>query len=61
MPATTEAQMKLPDVALSDLPEATKDFLIAHSAMGKAIPEVIRDILSRAASDAGFAPTPEKV
>ena len=46
--------MKLPTVSLSDLSEGTKDFLIAHSAMGKAVPEVIREVLTRASIAAGF-------
>ncbi len=46
--------MKLPDVALSDLTEGTKDFLIAHSAMGKAVTDVICEVLTRASAAAGF-------
>ena len=57
MSAHVEPQMKLPDVALCDLTEGTKDFLIAHSATGKAIPEVIRDVLARASVAAGFTPS----
>lgn len=49
--------MKLPTVSLSDLSEGTKDFLIAHSAMGKAVPQVIREVLAKASADAGFTPT----
>jgi len=41
---TTET---LPEVALSALPEATKDYLIAlHAQTGKPIAELIRDILN---------------
>jgi len=54
-PATT-SDLKLPDIALSDLPESTKDFLISYSATGKTIPDVIREILDNAAANAGFSP-----
>lgn len=49
-----EPEAKLPEVALSDLPEITKDFLIAHSAAGKSVGEVIRDVLNKAAAAATF-------
>ena len=57
MSAHVEPQMKLPDIALSDLSEGTKDFLIAHSATGKAIPQVIREVLLKASVAAGFTPS----
>jgi hypothetical protein len=52
-------ELKLPDIALSDLPESTKDFLIAYSATGKTVPEAIKETLNQAASAAGFAPNPK--
>jgi uracil phosphoribosyltransferase len=52
--------LKLPDIALSDLPESTKDFIIAYSATGKTVTEVIREVLDHAAEQAGFSPSPEK-
>jgi hypothetical protein len=40
----------LPEVALADLPEQTKDHLIRlHAATGKPIAEIIREILNRMA------------
>lgn len=48
--------LKLPDIALSDLPESTKDFIIAYSATGKSVTESIREILTGAAIAGGFAP-----
>lgn len=51
----TEPEMKLPDVPLSELPESTKDFLIAHSLTGKTVTEVIRDLLNESAARSGFA------
>ncbi|MEO5712596.1 MAG: hypothetical protein ABIT37_03835 [Luteolibacter sp.] len=52
--AAAPVPTNLPDIALSEIPETTKDFLLAHSASGKSIPEVILDVLDRAATDAGF-------
>lgn len=50
--------MKLPDIALSELPEETKDFLIAASAAsGKPIDDVMKDVLRHAAGDHGFTPS----
>jgi hypothetical protein len=50
-------ELKLPDIALSDLPESTKDFLIASSGnAGKPVVQVIRDTLTKAAERAGFPP-----
>lgn len=40
----------------SELPETTKDFLIAHSAAGKSVPEVIAETLDAAAARDGFKP-----
>ena len=55
-PPATTAPSSLPEIALSELPEATKDFLIAHSSAGKSVPEVMIDILDAAAARAGFEP-----
>lgn len=51
--------VRLPDLPLSELPEKTKDFIIAASAAGKSVTEVMRDALNKAAADAGF--TPKKI
>lgn len=51
-----DPEVRLPDIALSDLPESTKDFLIAFSATGKPVTEVLRDVLNAAAAAAGFNP-----
>lgn len=48
--------VRLPDIALRDLPERTKDFLLAHSAAGKPVSTVVVDVLNQAAADAGFTP-----
>ena len=52
-----EPEAKLPEVMLEALPVGTKDFLLAHGNQ-KPIPEVVRDILNRAAESAGFQPEP---
>lgn len=54
MTTLQDTKSRLPDVALSDLPEKTKDFLIAHSAGGKSVPEIITAILNQAAEEAIF-------
>lgn len=41
----------LPQIPLTDVPEKTKDFLIAHSISGQSVAEVIRDILNLAAKE----------
>jgi hypothetical protein len=46
----------LPEIALSELPEGTKDFLIAHSATGKSVQQVIVETLDAAAERSGFEP-----
>lgn len=56
MQAQPAAELKLPDIALSDLPESTKDFIIAYSATGKSVTESIREILTEAAISGGFSP-----
>lgn len=48
--------LKLPDIALSDLSESTKDFILAYSATGKSVTDAIREILTGAAISAGFKP-----
>jgi hypothetical protein len=41
---------KLPEVALADLPETTKDYLISlHAATGRPIAELVRELLNRTA------------
>lgn len=50
-----EPVASLPEVALSEIPEGTKDFLLAQSgSAGKSVTEVIRAVLNEAAADAGF-------
>lgn len=46
----------LPEIPLSELPESTKDFLIALSAQGKSVADIVVDTLDAAASDHGFQP-----
>ena len=55
-PDREAGELKLPDIALSDLPESTKDFIIAYSATGKSVTESISEILTAAATAGGFAP-----
>jgi hypothetical protein len=50
MTATQPAPPTLPEVSLRDLPETTKDFLLAHAATGKPLTEIIREILNAAAN-----------
>ena len=45
----------LPEISLSELAETTKDFLLAHAATGKSVPEVIMAVLDAAAAQAGYA------
>lgn len=54
---TAEPEVRLPDIPLSELPESTKDFLLAHSLAGKPVAEVLRDVLNASAEAAGFTPT----
>ena len=46
--------MALPDIALSEIPESTKDFILASAFAGKAPADLIRQQLDKAASAAGF-------
>lgn len=39
----------LPTIALSELPEKTKDYIIAYSATGLTVQQTIREILTAAA------------
>ena len=39
----------LPQIALSELPEQTKDYIIAYSATGLTVQQTIREILTAAA------------
>ena len=50
-----EAEATLPELALREMPERTKDFLIAQSTAGKSVVEVVRDVLNKAANAAVFA------
>jgi len=55
--ATNETESVAPlEIPLNELPEGTKDFLLAASAAGKSVTEVIADNLTRAAVAAGFSP-----
>lgn len=56
MTATAETKLTLPPIALSDLPESTKDFILASAnvGVGKTPIEVIKAILDQAATRAGF-------
>lgn len=54
MTATAETKLQLPPIALSDLPESTKDYILAASSAGKNPVDVILEILDRAATTAGF-------
>lgn len=56
---TKTDELKLPDIALSDLPESTKDYIIAYSATGKSVTDAIKDTLNQAAAAAGFSPNPK--
>lgn len=52
---TTDQTSKLPEVALADLPEATKDYLIAlHASTGRPIAELIREILNHVSGGPKF-------
>ena len=46
-----EAPSILPEIPLKEMPEYTKDYLIAHSGGTKSIAEVIRDLLNSAAKE----------
>ena len=46
------------EIPLSEMSETTKDFLLAASAAGKSVTEVIAEQLDRAASAAGFSTGP---
>lgn len=50
------APRSLPEIPLDELSATTKDFLLAYSATGKSVPEVIIGVLDRAAAKAGFEP-----
>jgi hypothetical protein len=41
----------LPQIALKDLPEQTKDYIIAYSATGLTVQQSIREILTAAAKE----------
>lgn len=54
MATPTESTLQLPPIALNELPQATKDFLLAASVTGKSPVDVIREVLTHAAEKAGF-------
>ena len=53
-----KTKLELPGIALSELPEGTKDYVMAISGTGKTIPETMKEILNAAAAAAGFTPQP---
>jgi hypothetical protein len=55
-PAAQPSPATLPDIPLNELPESTKDFLIALSAQGKSVAEVVIETLDAAATRHGFEP-----
>lgn len=54
--AAEPAPRSLPEIPLNGISENTKDFLLAHAAAGKSVPEVIMEVLDAAAGLAGFSP-----
>ncbi len=49
--------MELPPIKLEELPDATRDWLLARAATEKKSPqEVIREVLESTATDQGFPP-----
>lgn len=55
-PVEQATAITLPDIPLNELPEATKDFLIAQSTRGKSVAAVVIDTLDAAAVRNGFEP-----
>jgi hypothetical protein len=57
----TTPYLSLPPIALEDLPESTKDFLLALCNQEDIAPEeAMRRTLDLAAARAGFAPKPDQ-
>jgi hypothetical protein len=56
MSASDHSKLTLPPIALSDLPESTKDFILAASNPGRSATDVIISVLDAAAMEAGFHP-----
>jgi len=54
MATPPDSTLQLPPISLSELPPATKDFLLAASVTGKSPVDVIREVLTAAAEKAGF-------
>lgn len=54
MATPSDSALQLPPIALNELPQATKDFLLAASVAGKSPVDVIREVLTTAAEKAGF-------
>lgn len=59
MPASDHPKLTLPPIALSDLSETTKDFILAASNPGRTATDVIISVLDAAAIEAGFWPFPQ--
>lgn len=51
--------LKAPGIDLVDLPERTKDYVLARCARGESLADVIREVLNEQARASGF--DPEKV
>ena len=60
MSESDHPKLTLPPIALSDLSEATKDFILAASNPGRSATDVIVSVLDAAAIEAGFMPFPAK-
>ena len=58
MSASDHPKLTLPPIALSDLSESTKDFILAASNPGRSATDVIVSVLDAAAIEAGFSPFP---
>jgi len=50
----------IPPIQLQDLPERTKDYVLARCGQGENLREVLREILNDAAREAGFDPAKER-
>ena len=50
----TGITLALPPIALSELKEPTKDFLLANANSGKTPSETMKELLDRGAARAGF-------
>lgn len=59
MSASDHPKLTLPPIALCDLSESTKDFILAASNPGRTATDVIVSVLDNAAIEAGFSPFPQ--